>query len=142
MFSAIYPYLSLLFSALCFYFLQFTIFDSISLQPAGNIIEIKKNFIRPVEMKKLLGWVGGGKGGATNYVILPATMVERRRRFFISNRLKRLGKLNICRRDVIVNKQEFIRKLFRDSTQRVEFLQVYGGLKFKFEVLNIFDYIS
>ena len=104
MFSAIYPYLSLLFSALCFYFyfLQFTIVDSISLQPAGNIIEIKKYFIRPVEMKKIPGGRGGGGGGeATNYVMLLATMDGRRRKFFISNRLKRLGKLNICSREVI-----------------------------------------
>ena len=98
MFSAIYPYLSLLFSALCFYFLQFTIFDSISLQPAGNIIEIKKKLYQARRNEKTSG------GEATNYVMLLATMDGRRRKFFISNRLKRLGKLNICRRDVIVNK--------------------------------------
>ena len=32
-------------------------------------------------------------GGTTNYVILPATMVGRLRKFFISNSLKRLEKL-------------------------------------------------
>ena len=58
MFSAIYPYLSLLFSALCFYFLQFTIFDSISLQPAGNIIEIKKKLYQARRNEKTSG--GGG----------------------------------------------------------------------------------
>ena len=36
-------------------------------------------------------------GVAINYVILPATMVARQRKFFISNRLKQLEKLNICR---------------------------------------------
>ena len=34
-------------------------------------------------------------GGVTNYEILPATMVDQRRKLFISNRLKRLEKLNI-----------------------------------------------
>ena len=38
--------------------------------------------------------------GATNYVKLLATMVGRRRKF-ISNRLKRLEKLNIFRRKVM-----------------------------------------
>ena len=36
-------------------------------------------------------------GVAINYVILSATMVARQRKFFISNRLKQLEKLNICR---------------------------------------------
>ena len=49
---------------------------------------------RHVEMKKILE-------GATNYVILPATMVGRRRKFFISSPLKGLEKLNICRREVM-----------------------------------------
>ena len=40
-------------------------------------------------------------GGGTNYVILSATMVSRRRKFLISNRLKQLEKLNICRREVM-----------------------------------------
>ena len=40
---------------------------------------------RHVEMKKSLG-------GAANYETLPATMVGRGRKFFISNRLKRLEK--------------------------------------------------
>ena len=39
--------------------------------------------------------------GATNYVVLSATMVGRRRKSLISNRLKRLEKLNICRREVM-----------------------------------------
>ena len=38
-----------------------------------------------------------GRGGQ-NYEILPATMVGLRRKFLISNRLKRLEKLNICKR--------------------------------------------
>ena len=46
---------------------------------------------RPVEMKKILG-------GATKFEILLATMVGRRREFFISNCLKGLEKFNICRR--------------------------------------------
>ena len=37
-------------------------------------------------------------GGATNYEILLATMVGRRKKFCISNRLKRVKKLNICSR--------------------------------------------
>ena len=58
MFSTMYPYLSVLFFLFCFYFhllfliflatrhiLQFTIFDSISLQPARIITEIRKYFI-------------------------------------------------------------------------------------------------
>ena len=43
---------------------------------------------------------GGGKG-ATNYEILSATMVGRQRKFFTSNRLKRIEKLNICRRQAV-----------------------------------------
>ena len=47
---------------------------------------------------------GGGWGrGTTNYVILLATMVGRRSKFFILNRLKPLQKLNIRRREVNVN---------------------------------------
>lgn len=38
---------------------------------------------------------GKKSGEATNYEILSVTMVEQRRKF-ISNRLKRLEKLNIC----------------------------------------------
>ena len=34
--------------------------------------------------------------GATNYEILSATMVDRGRKFFVSNRLKGLEKLNIA----------------------------------------------
>ena len=49
---------------------------------------------RPVEMKKKY-W------GTTNYVLLSVTMVGRRRKFSISNCLKRLEKLNICRMEVI-----------------------------------------
>ena len=48
-------------------------------------------YISRVEMKKLLG------RGATNYEILSVTMFGQQRKFFISNRLKRLEKLNICR---------------------------------------------
>ena len=43
---------------------------------------------RHVEMKKILG----GGGGAATYETLPATMGRRGRKFFISNRLKRLEK--------------------------------------------------
>ena len=41
-------------------------------------------------MKKILR---RGGGGATNYKILSTTMVGRRGKFFISNRLKRLENL-------------------------------------------------
>ena len=51
--------------------------------------------IRPVEMKKILG------GGATNFEILSATMVERRKTCLISDRLKGLEKFNICTRWVM-----------------------------------------
>ena len=40
-------------------------------------------------------------GEATNQEVLSATMVGRRRKFFILNRLKRPEKLNICRRQVM-----------------------------------------
>ena len=40
-------------------------------------------------------------GGATNEEVLLATMVGRRRKFFILNRLKRLEKLTICRKQVM-----------------------------------------
>ena len=43
---------------------------------------------------------------------------------------------------ISIDKQEFIKKLFRVSTQSLEFFKVYGSLKFRFEVLNIFNYIS
>ena len=49
---------------------------------------------RPVELKKIVV-------GDSNYEILSATMLDRRRKLFISNRLKGLGKRNICRRKVI-----------------------------------------
>ena len=39
--------------------------------------------------------------GGTNYIKLSATMVDQRRKFFISNRLKRLEKRNIFRREVM-----------------------------------------
>ena len=45
-------------------------------------------------MKKILG-------GATKFEILSVTMVGRRRKFLISNRLKGLEKFNICRRWVM-----------------------------------------
>ena len=40
------------------------------------------------------------------------------------------------------HKLEFIKKLLRVSSQSLEFFKVYGGLKFRSEVLNIFNYIS
>ena len=40
-------------------------------------------------------------GGATNYEKFSATVVDRRRKFLISNRLKWLEELNICRRRVM-----------------------------------------
>ena len=43
---------------------------------------------------------------------------------------------------ISINKQGFIKKLFRVSTQSLEFFKVYGGLNFRFEVWNIFIYIS
>ena len=48
---------------------------------------------RSVKMKKNLK-------GATNYEILSATMVDRRRKSIISNSLKLLEKCNNCRRQV------------------------------------------
>ena len=47
---------------------------------------------RHVEMKKILGG-----GGAANYETLPATMVGRGRKFFISKSSKTTRKRNICR---------------------------------------------
>ena len=44
----------------------------------------------------------GGEWGTKNYEILWATMVDRRRKFFISNRLKGLEKLNIYWRRVML----------------------------------------
>ena len=44
---------------------------------------------------------GGGGWGPINYVLLSTTMVGQRRKFFISNRLMRLEKLNIYRRQVM-----------------------------------------
>ena len=65
MFSAIYPYLPLLFSHFVFLFslsfsfssryghiLQFTMFNTNSLQPARNITEIKKMLHSPLPSKK------------------------------------------------------------------------------------------
>ena len=40
-------------------------------------------------------------GGATNFETLSATAVGRQRKLLISNRLKGLEKLNICRRWVL-----------------------------------------
>ena len=62
-------------------------------------------------MKKILG-------GATNFEILSATMVDRRKTFLISNRLKGLETFNICRRLVM---QIFItnRCLLRDYLESV-----------------------
>ena len=41
------------------------------------------------------------------------------------------------------HKQEFIKRLFRVSSQSLkEIFKVYRGLKFTFEVLNFFNYIS
>ena len=54
----------------------------------------KRNRYRPMELKNIL------KGNA-NYVILSATIVRRRRKFFTSKRLKRLEKLYICWREVM-----------------------------------------
>ena len=68
-------------------------------------------------------------------------MISRRRKRSILSRLKRLEKLNVYWREVMyisINKQEFIGKLFRVSTQSLEFFEVYGGLKFRLEVLNVF----
>ena len=72
-------------------------------------------------------------------------MVGRRRKCFISNRLKRLEELSICRRQImqvsIINR-EFIKKLFRDCSQSLKIFKVYGYLKFTFLVINIFNYKS
>ena len=42
-----------------------------------------------------------GAEGATKYELLSATIVGWQRKFLISNRLKRLENLNICRRQVV-----------------------------------------
>ena len=66
--------------------------------------QIKFLYYPLVEMKKILGRGGaGGRGGVqgtTNYEVLSATMVGQK--FFISNCLKRLEKLNICGRQVVL----------------------------------------
>ena len=49
---------------------------------------------RPVETKKFLG-------GATNFDILLSTIVARRKKFSVSNRLQRLEELNISRKQVM-----------------------------------------
>ena len=60
--------------------------------------QIKFLYYPQVEMKKILG------GGDTNYEVLSATMVGQQRKFFISNRLKRLEKLDICgRQEVLIS---------------------------------------
>ena len=66
--------------------------------------QIKFLYYPQVEMKKILGGGGGGGGvgGNTNYEVLSATMVGQQRKFFISNRLKRLEKLDICGRQVVL----------------------------------------
>ena len=49
-------------------------------------------------------WGGGGGGGelpATNYEIVSATMVGRRKKISVSNRLQRIEKPNICRRQLM-----------------------------------------
>ena len=76
-------------------------------------------------------------GGATNYEILSATMVDRQRKFCISNRLKRLKQLvNFCRKFV------FIKKFFRVRSQNLQIIKIFGGLKFRFKILNVFNYKS
>ena len=67
-----------------------------------------------------------------NYEILLATMLGQQGKFFISDRLKRLEKLNICRRQKI----SIISKCFLRN-----YLKIYG-LKFRFEVANVFNYKS
>ena len=57
----------------------------------GFFQTFKAYIYRPVEIKK-------SSGGATKFEILSATMVGRRRKFLIPNRLKGLEKFNTCRR--------------------------------------------
>ena len=70
--------------------------DHVTLIGHDNYLPFSKcsSHHRPVEMEKILG-------EATNYEILSANMVGRGGKFYISNRLKGLGKLNICRKQVI-----------------------------------------
>ena len=65
--------------------------------------------------------------------------------FFISNRLKRLEKHKYLQEASDVNfhhKQVFIAKLFIISSQTRQVFSIIGGLKFRFEVLNVFNYKS
>ena len=77
----------------------------------------------PVEMKRILG-------RAKNYETLSATMVGRQRNFFISNPLERLEKL------IIVGGKKFVRV----RSQSLQIFKVCRGFKFRFEVLNVFNY--
>ena len=87
-------------------------------------------------------------GGATNYEKFSATVVDRRRKFLISNRLKWLEELNICLKwleELNANfhhKEVFIKKLFRVNSQCLQIFKVFGVFKFKFEVLNFVKYKS
>ena len=60
--------------------------------------QLKFLYYPQVEMKKILA----GGGGNNNYEVLSATMVGQQRKFFISNRLKRLENLDICGRQVVL----------------------------------------
>ena len=77
-------------------------------------------------------------GGATNYEKFSATVVDRRRKFLVSNRLKWLEELNAN----FHHKEVFIKKLFRVNSQCLQIFKVFGVFKFKFEVLNFVKYKS
>ena len=58
--------------------------------------------------------------GSSSYEIFSATMVGQRRKFYISNRLKQLEKLNICMRQVMqIPIIVFIKELFRVSSENL-----------------------
>ena len=40
------------------------------------------------------------------------------------------------------HEQVFVKKLFRVSSQSLQIFKIFGGFKFRFEVLNLFNYNS
>ena len=82
---------------------------------------------------------GGEWGGATNSEIFSATMVVRRRKFFLSNRLNKMAKKTLWEAGNInfPHKWVFSKELFRASSQSLQIFKVFGGLKFNGTVMQI-----